>query len=561
MFAIAAVGMFAHPMGNFSVSHYTRIEVRPGGVASVTYILDLAELPTFELLQKWDLKQDSAKAQLESKAAAEAKAWVANLKFRLDGKPVAGRVMSTKLVMADGAGNLPIARITSQVEVSASGGGLLEFEDTNYPERAGWKEIVVGAAKGVTIAEASHIDVERSKALTEYPADPTVAPPQDLRARVEWKVAPPAAVVSSTAKPPAVVEVEQPKPITAAAPTAPIQVGGQPTAAAPGEVVKGDTLSQLLSKQDLSISAIFLALAIAFGIGCMHATTPGHGKTMVAAYLVGERGTPKHAIVLGAVVTITHTVSVFALGIATYFLAGSFAPEKVTKVLGVLSGLSIVTIGLWLVYKRSLKLVANQNPQAAAKPAHTHHHHDHDHDHDHGHKHAPAPAHAHAHAGAGAIHTHTHAPAALQLVAPHKHDHEHPHDHDHGGHDHGHHHGPGGHSHVPEGPITMGSLIALGASGGLVPCPSALVLLLSSIAIGRIGFGLALLVSFSLGLAGVLMGIGLAVLYAKHLLPKTERTIRHPLVKLIPVLSACVVTMIGIVMTANALGWVKIAGV
>src|SRR5947208_5349672 len=151
------------------------------------------------------------------------------------------------------------------------------------------------------------------------------------------------------------------------------------------------------------------------------------------------------------------------------------------------------------MYKRSMKLVGHQHP---AKPAHVHHHHDHDHVH----------AHAHAHAGG---HSHSHGPAAALELVPHTHGHGHHH------HDHGHDHGPGGHSHVPEGPITMGSLIALGASGGLVPCPSALVLLLSSIAIGRIGFGLALLVSFSLGLAGVLMGIGLAVLYAKHLLPKT----------------------------------------
>ena len=107
----------------------------------------------------------------------------------------------------------------------------------------------------------------------------------------------------------------------------------------------------------------------------------------------------------------------------------------------------------------------------------------------------------------------------------------------------------------------MGSLIALGASGGLVPCPTALVLLLSAISIGRIGLGLALLVSFSFGLAAVLMAIGLAVLYAKHLLPKTESTIKHPIVKLIPVLSAGVITVIGIAMTATALGWVKIAGV
>ena len=531
MFAVAAVGLLAHPMGNFSVSHYTRIDVRPNGIADVTYILDLAELPTFELLQKWELKADSPRGQFDRKAADEARIWAANLKFRLNGKPVKGTVVSTKVVMADGAGNLPIARVTSHIQVPAAGtGGTLEFEDTNYPERAGWKEIVIGGGKGVTLVEASHIDVERTKALTEYPTDPTVAPPQDLRARVEWRVAAVPVEVTAAVKPPAVVAVEQPKVVSA--PPAAVQVGGQPMAPAPGEVVKGDTLSQLLSKQDLSMSAILLALALAFGIGCMHATTPGHGKTMVAAYLVGERGTPKHALVLGAVVTVTHTVSVFALGIATYFLAGSFAPEKVTKVLGILSGMSIVVIGLWLMYKRSMKLLAVQ-PQARHAHTHPHPHVHHDHE----------PAHAHA------GHTHSHAPA-LQLVVPHNYAH-------YDGHD----HGPGGHSHVPEGPITMGSLIALGASGGLVPCPSALVLLLSSIAIGRIGFGLALLVSFSLGLAGVLMGIGLAVLYAKQLMPKTERTIKHPLVKLVPVLSAGVVTVIGLVMTANALGWVKIGGV
>ena len=521
MLAVTAVGLFAHPMGNFSVSHYTRIEVRPGGVADVTYILDLAELPAFELFQKWELKQDSEKAQLDAKAAVEMKAWVAKLKFRVDGKPVVGRVTDTKLVLGEGAGNLPIARVTSHIEVPLGVGRTLEYEDTNYPERAGWKEIVIGAEKGVTLVEASHIDVERSKALTAYPSDPAIAPPQDLRARVEWKAS--AAAVSTK---PAIVEVEQPKAVATQ------EVGGRPAASVPGEVVKGDTLSLLLSKRDLGFTTMLLGLAMAFWLGCLHATTPGHGKTMVAAYLVGERGTPKHAIFLGGMVTFTHTISVFALGVATYFLAGSIAPERVTKVLGILSGLSIVVIGLWLVYKRSMKLLG-----ATAG----HHHHGHTHDHDHKH------VHVHAHVHAGPSHEHAHAPA-LKLVTPHTHDH-------------GHQHGPGGHSHVPEGPITMGSLLALGASGGLVPCPTALVLLLSAISIGRIGLGLALLVSFSLGLAGVLMGIGLAVLYAKHLLPQTERTMKHPMVKLIPVLSAGVITMIGIAMTATALGWVKIAGV
>ena len=531
MLALTALGMVAHPMGNFSVSHYTRIEVRPGGVAAVTYILDLAELPTFELLQKWDLKPDGPKALLDAKALGEAKTWVSALKFRLDGKPVVGRVVETKIVMTDGAGNLPIARVTSRVEVPVGAGGTLEFEDTNYPERAGWKEIVVSAGKGLTLVESSHVDVERSKRLTEYPADPAVAPPQDLRARVEWKVN--AAEVSAVSVKPTVAAVEQP----AAVPVLALrQVGGPPVPAAPGEVVKDDRLSSLLktlsAKGELGLATIFFALALAFVAGGAHATTPGHGKTMVAAYLVGERGTSKHAIFLGAIVTLTHTVSVFALGVATYFLAGSFAPERVTKVLGILSGLSIVVIGLWLMYQRSMKLMA-----VATAPAH----HDHEHHEEHVHAHAGGQAHSHG--------------TALKLVPPHRHDRgrgDTAHDHD---------HGPGGHSHVPEGPLTFGSLIALGASGGLVPCPSALVLLLSSIAIGRIGFGLALLVSFSLGLASVLMAIGLAVLYAKHLMPKTEGGITHPLVKLIAVLSAGVITVIGIAMTANALGWVTIGGV
>ena len=506
LLAIATAAAVGHPMGNFSVSHYTRIELRAGGVAEVMYILDLAELPTFELLQKWDLKQDSPRPAMEAKAAAESRLWAGNLKFRIDGRPVAGRVLNTRLAIADGAGNLPIARITSQIEVPVGAGGKLDFEDTNYPERAGWKEIVIGAGKGTTLLETSHIDVERSRQLTEYPADPAVAPPQDLRARVEWKSSAAAPAVVAAVPKPAVVKVEQP-PTPAAVPL-PVAVGGRPAVAAPGEVVKGDTLSQLLSKRDLNIGAILLALLLAAGFGAMHATTPGHGKTMVAAYLVGERGTAKHAVLLGGIVTLTHTVSVFALGIATYYLAGSFAPETVTRYLGILSGLSIVVIGLWLMYQRSVKLMA-----------------------------APVeePVHAHAHA---------HSAGGLQLVVPHRHD-----------------HGPGGHTHVPQGPLTMGSLVALGASGGLVPCPSALVLLLSSIAIGRVGFGLALLVSFSLGLAGVLMGIGLAVLYARHLLPKTEKTIEHPLVKLVPVLSAGVVTVIGLAMTLTALGWVRIAGV
>ena len=110
---------------------------------------------------------------------------------------------------------------------------------------------------------------------------------------------------------------------------------------------------------------------------------------------------------------------------------------------------------------------------------------------------------------------------------------------------------------MPEGDITLAGLIALGASGGLVPCPSALVLLLSSISLGRVGLGLLLLLAFSGGLAVVLMAIGLAVLYAKHLLPDSQQAARNPAFRIIPVVSAAVIVCVGLIMTGVSLGFIR----
>ncbi|PWU01007.1 MAG: high frequency lysogenization protein HflD [Terriglobia bacterium] len=297
-----------------------------------------------------------------------------------------------------------------------------------------------------------------------------------------------------------------------------------------GSIAQSDFLARLLHRNEIPFSMMLIGLAVAFGLGAIHAMSPGHGKTIVAAYLVGSRGTAKHAIFLGGMVTFTHTVSVFLLGIATLFLSQFVMPEKITPVLGTISGLSIVWIGGMLLYKRI---------RTAQKHAH-HHHHDHDHVHEHVHHH----------------HDHVH----------HHHDHDHSHDHHHSHETLVHDHGDGHvHSHVPEGDVTLGSLIALGASGGLVPCPSALVLLLSSIALGRIGLGLSLLVAFSLGLAGVLMAIGLIVLYAKNLLPDSNKASQHAAFRLLPVASAALIVCIGIIMTGVSVGWIRpdqfIAGV
>jgi ABC-type nickel/cobalt efflux system permease component RcnA len=359
--------------------------------------------------------------------------------------------------------------------------GKLNFEDRNFPDRAGWKEIVIASSSRTPIIQASQSGTDRSKALTEYPSDPTLTPPQDLRANIEWHVEAPVIVTK-------IVPIEQPAPAVtqSATPAAPKPVAG--------EVTKGDYLSRMLSQHDIPFRVMLIGIAVAFAFGALHAKSPGHGKTMVAAYLVGSRGTMKQAAFLGGMVTLTHTISVFALGLVTLAFAKYLAPEKLVTWLGVASGISIVLIGATLFYKRLRTLQR-------------------------------ARAHAHAHA--------------------------------HGLHHHHHHHGPGGHTHVPEGEVSMKSLMALGASGGMVPCPSALVLLLISISLGHVGLGLLLLVAFSLGLAGVLMAIGMFVIYAKQWLPDPVKTSQHPAFRLIPVLSAFVIVCIGFVMTGVSLGWLK----
>jgi nickel/cobalt transporter (NicO) family protein len=290
------------------------------------------------------------------------------------------------------------------------------------------------------------------------------------------------------------------------------QPAAQPTASPQQGFFTQGFLVRLLSNDHLGAGLIALGIVIAFGLGALHAAEPGHGKTIVAAYLVGSRGTMGHAAFLGAMVTFTHTISVFALGIATLMFSKYFVPEKTIHVLETISGLSIVVIGAWLFYRRLTGLRASG-----------HHHHDHGHHH-HGHEHGQDHHHDHAHA--------------------HNHSHDHPHEHS---------HGP--HSHVPEGKVTLGSLIALGASGGLVPCPSALVLLLFAISVGRVGLGLLLLAAFSLGLACVLMAIGMLVLYAKNWLPDPSKNARHPVFRLVPVLSAAVIVCLGLALTGASLGW------
>ncbi len=501
---IAAGLAGAHPMGNFSVNHYARLRFGAQGVR-LTYVLDLAELPTFELLSEWS--QGNRTPQVD----AQARRWMQNVDLRQGGRAADLRVVSVRSSFSDGAAGMQVLRIVVTAEAALSPGSV-EYADRNFEGRAGWKEIVVDGDRTARIAQSSAPATDLSAELTRYPADPQIAPPGALTARVVWaKAAPALPSITENAVTPA------PSAPTVSSSSFAAQ---QPKAA--GTVAAGDYLSRLLKRKEIGWELTLLGLLAAFGLGAMHAMSPGHGKTIVAAYLVGSRGTLKHAGLLGFVVTFTHTFTVFLLGIGVLFFQRYVVPEKIVPMLGAISGLSIVAVGAMLLYRRAGALMHEH--------AHAHgHHHHHTHHHRHGHHDR------HEHSAVG-----QHGPDTSHVG--HLHDHDHGHSHD-----------------LPE-KVTLGSLIALGVSGGLVPCPSALILMLSAIALGRPALGLLLLVGFSGGLAAVLMGIGVLAVYAKHLLPTSESAVRKPVFQLIPVFSAVVVIVLGIAMTAVSAGWVRPIG-
>jgi ABC-type nickel/cobalt efflux system permease component RcnA len=581
--AIYPVASDAHPMGNFSVSHYSRLTLGERQVR-IEYVLDLAELPTLELLQKWNLGQTSPRTEMEARAMAAMREWTRNLTLTENGRPVRLQLLDAKLTVADGAANMPVVRIAAHLTAPAAG-GKISYEDRNYKDRAGWKEVVVRAEGEAKIENSSAPSEDRTNALTAYPQDATAAPPQVLTASVDLKT--PGGVETAAAlrekgdARAAVVPME-------ASPTAPDDAKKTPVpftspkADAPGTVVRGDYLSDLMSKKELGLGVVLIGMCVAFGLGAMHAFSPGHGKTMVAAYLVGTKGTFKHAVFLGGMVTFTHTISVFALAFVTKFLSAYILPERLYPILGTISGLTIVWIGAMLFVRR-LRTLRRGSHSHSHEHVHSHGHDAHDHHthvaHEHAHVHAHPVEKVHAH-----VHEHQHVQHVHALADGHSHDHGHshsheghshdhghshshePHSHSHGhdhthahhdhNHDHEHHHGPGGHTHVIEGDVSLKSLIALGASGGLVPCPSGLVLLLSAIAIGRLELGVLLLIAFSAGLAVVLTVIGLLVVYAKSWLPDSSKTAQNPAFRIIPVLSAAAVFLIGVVMTGVSLGWI-----
>lgn len=481
----------AHPLGNFTINHYAGVQVTQDGVG-IDYVLDMAEIPAFQEINKLDINDDRKAEPAETANYPSKKCDEINshLELRINQQPLALSLEKSTVEFPPGVGGLSTLRLTCNFQGSmglVSANQLVEFEDNLYPQRLGWREIAV-ATNGVPI-DGNFTSSSISKRLTDYPND-LLSSPLDQR-RISFKLNPL----------PMLAQQEVPPSVQSSS-----RLGNALTGRS------NDAFTSLIVQEDYNPLTILIALAIAFVWGGLHALSPGHGKTIVGAYLVGSRSKPQHALFLGLTVTITHTAGIFALGLLALSTSQFILTEQVYPWLSVASGVLVVGIGLNLFISRLRGLQVFQS--RAFGKHHARHSHGHDHHH---HEHGHEQVHAH---------------------------HHHEHDHD-----------RTTHSHLPldadGSPMSWSSILALGISGGLLPCPSALVVLLSAIALGRIGFGLVLVFAFSLGLAGVLTGIGLMLVYARDRFE--QMPIQLPRIRMLPAVSALFITLIGLGITTQAL--------
>jgi len=415
----------AHPLGNFTVNRFSRVEA-PGPRVYVRYVLDMAEIPTFQ----------AGRIDVHVYARRIAR----NAHLVVDGRPAPLVPVRTALAHPLGAGGLH----TTRLEVVLAGPRLpgrasVAYHDENYSDRIGWKEIVVGADTR-----------SASDELRAYPKDLLQSPldTSSVTTSLEPGDGPDVAPALSSGK----------------------------SLEAPDRVADAGFAS-LVGRSHLSALVILASLAAALFWGAAHALSPGHGKTIVTAYLVGQRGTPRHAALLGLIVTITHTIGVFALGLVTLALSQFVVPDRLYPWLNLASGLLVVAIGASVFWARW--------------------------------RHRRAHAHGHDH------HHHGHVPGSDPGTGP-----------------------------------SFRSLLAVGVSGGLLPCPSALVVLLAAISLHRVAFGLILILAFSAGLALSITGIGLVAVLARRAFRRLS--FEGPVMRLLPAASALVILAAGLAMTAHA---------
>jgi len=537
---LASATCLAHPMGNFSVNHYAKIGISPRSI-EIRYLVDMAEIPTFQEIRQFDITPKADDASASRYLDRLERLLKAGLTLESDGQSLRLDTVSRHIEFADGAGGLPTMKVgfvfRGQLDVPP-GAHRLSYLDGNFPGRAGWKEIVV-LADGVAILDSSAPDTDRSMELTAYSSDALNSPPQQLSALVGYRTShsesgrgASAATIGASSNRTTLDRINtaprvpgpqrqrlrydaitssgtsdaQPSPSSVMASTvAPLSL------TAHAQNTPRNRFTELIStRATLGFWVLFSAALIAAGLGALHALEPGHGKTIVAAYLVGSRGTAKHAVLLGIVVTAAHTAGVFLLGALTLYASRFMVPEQLYPWLGALSGLSVAGIGIFILLR---------------------------------HRTGEGGEHSHV---TGERHSHW-LLSIFERAAPNRAE-------------------PTelanrtatcADSSPIERALSLRELSTLGITGGIVPCPAALVVLLSAFSLHRIGFGLFLIAAFSLGLAAVLVTVGLTMVYAKRALSTRVRA-GNAALRYVPFLSSTFMVVLGVGITASALASVHI---
>jgi ABC-type nickel/cobalt efflux system permease component RcnA len=465
----------AHPLGNFSVNQALRLDLYPDRVA-VTAIVDLAELPTLQERPAVDASGDGKVSAAESAAynTRVCHAMAGAVALRVGGRRVRWSVRPAGFEYRPGSAGLHTSRISCVLGAAAplTRRATVDLVNRYRADRIGWREITA-AGHGVHLVHSPVPARSVSDSLRSYPADLLGSPLSQRSARLR------------------------------------VEPGSGPGTGATAHVSRGDPVSRWVAGADRMLERLVgghltpligvLAVLLALALGAAHAALPGHGKTVMAAYIAGRRGRRRDALTVGAIVTLTHTGGVLALGLLLTATA-SIAGETVLSWLGLASGVLVAGVGVTM-----LAGVLRRRASAGG----------HDHDHDHGH--------------------------------PHRHHHGHSRDHDHD-HEHSHEHS---HPH-PSRPARRLSLVAMGLAGGLVPSPSALIVLLGAIGLGRTAFGVLLVVAYGAGMAATLTAAGLLLVRVRDRWASRPRRALARLATLAPAGTAALVLLVGIGLAGRA---------
>jgi nickel/cobalt exporter len=507
----------AHPLGNFTVNHYAGIRLEPNRIV-LDVVIDEAEIPTFQDRLTIDTDGDGviSASEAEAERLAACPRLEPDLSLTANGQRLSLVEFGAGLSFPPGTAGLSTMRLVCEFSADLSGplqpATRIGFNDASHPGRIGWHEVVL-TASGVTLATAKLPSTSVSDRLRLYPASLIphplainnvtfrASPGGPVTAYLEpadalpltAPVSPEPSTLDGGASPPA---SETPAGVAGAAQASPPAGGGVvggpgSVGAVPGGVV-GLDIAGLVGTSAITPFVLLGSLLAALGLGAGHALTPGHGKTLMGAYLVGSRGTAIHAIALGLSVTVSHTLGIVVLA-AVILEARGVAPELFNTVAPVASGLTVVAIGGWLLIGQARAFRARRLER------------------DHG---QLAPAHDHADG----------------------HGHEHPHE-------------------PPPAPIGWRSLFVLGLAGGLIPSTNALIILLAAINVDRPAYGLILVIAFGLGMALVLGGVGLGLVFARDRLdhlPSASSLGR--LATCVPVGAACLIFGLGLWLTGQAIG-------